>query len=135
MLTDEQLDDFRKYPAVPTSSSNPKVYFLKDGKVVGTGSIGSRYMGHITVFIDRHPESLEYFKDDWAVSILGKDAPFRFHEIMGTPLPALADEPEGRLEGITVVDCFEFDFGFCSKRYSEIEGFGAKSKSDETEPA
>lgn len=135
MLSKEQIDDFCKYPAVPSSSPNPEVYFLKDDKVIGKGIIGSRYMGHITVYLDRNPETLEYFKDDWAVAGLGKDAPFRFHGAMGTPLPAFVDEPEGRLEGISVVDCFEFDFGYCSKRYEHIEGFGAKCNPPEVENA
>jgi hypothetical protein len=135
MLSQKQIDDFVKFPAVRSSSPIPEVYFLKDDKIVGKGRIGSRYMGHITVYLDRDPETLEYFKDDWAVTVLGKDAPFRFHEVMGTPLPAFPDEPEGRLEGVTVVDCFEFDFGYTSDRYAHIEGFGVRSTAPSVETA
>lgn len=133
MLSQEQITDFQRHPAIPSSSPVPEVYFLKDDKIIGKGRIGSRYMRHTTVYLDRNPETLEYFKDDFAVAVLGKDAPFRFHEVTGTPMAAFPDEPEDRLKGITIVDCFEFDFGYASKRYSHIEGFGAKLTTPDVE--
>lgn len=125
-ISEQMMVDFHRFPAIPDSCVGDTVYFLKAGRKVATGRIGSRYMGEVTVYLTGD-DSLAYFKNDHAVKVLGKHAPFRFFQHSGWPVPAYSDEPKDRLEGISVVSGFDLDFGFASTlRYADVEGFGEK---------
>ncbi|QIG77073.1 hypothetical protein EVB32_085 [Rhizobium phage RHph_TM39] len=124
----EVNEDFIKHPATLSTS---EVYFLKDGKIVGEGRIGGRYMGIVNVY-PTNDQAFEFFKDDFILQTLDmletderkKWIHFKFHQYTGEYAGTFSDEPENRGEGLSVVDKFYFDFGIHSKRYEHIEGFG-----------
>lgn len=127
-IDDDVMQDFVRFPAVESCGSN--VYILHDDKVVGTGIVGSRYELEVTVYYEADKQP--FWKDDWAVAVLGKYAGFKFLKHDGKYFQTYSDEPESRtleLEGYAIVDKHAFDFGFASeKRYGHIEGFGKRGE-------
>lgn len=125
-VDESAINDLAMFPAIENVGN--KVYILHGDKIVGIGIVGSGHGAEVTVYYesDKHP----FWKDDWAVAVLGKHAGFKFLKYDGKYFPTYPDEPESRtlqLEDYAIVDKHAFDFGFASeKRYSHIEGFGKR---------
>lgn len=119
-LTDAQLQEANRFPAVRETTY--EVYFLKDNQVLCEGSIGSSWDNIVTVYL-RKPEAFKALANDFAVKRMGYHAGFRFSGLTGTPLRMYMDEPDDRLDGITIVDKNEFENGYCGPRYHHIRGY------------
>jgi hypothetical protein len=123
LVLDIEIDsDYIKHPAIPDNRMDD-VYFLKDNRIIGIGSVGSSYMGELVVYL-KDQASKDYFAEDFVVKTLGKHAGFRFSRLTGEYVGTYDDEPSNRADGVTIVDKFYFDIGFSGDRYKHIDGYG-----------
>ena len=127
-MLDEFSEEFTKdcvlFPAISDRLSD--VYFIYEQKIVGIGSVGSAYHGEVVVYL-KDAASQGFFKRDPYVQSVGEWAAFRFFKYTGLASVQYSDEPEDRLDGVSIVDKIEFDFGLASKkRYSDVNGYGGK---------
>jgi hypothetical protein len=118
-IDDEKLREYALYPAVDTSET--KVYFVQGSKIVGQGSVRTRYEGHITVMPDAETTA-NFFADDYALPLLGDVANLRYSPYDGAPMPGFTDEPENRHKDTIVVGKMYFDIGITPERFAHIEG-------------
>lgn len=127
-MNSERMRDLIRYPAVSSHTFQNEVYFLKNGKIVGHGVVHSSYNGAFRVGVDKtHQETVDFFKDDVPFQTLGEHASWRFDDVTGEYIGTYTDEDANRGEGLSIVDRWEFDYGYHSKlRYGDIPGFGAK---------
>ena len=123
-LTEDEMLEVQRFPAV--NSNTREVYFLKDNRVFCEGSVGSSWDGVFTIYL-RQPEAFKAFADDFAVKRMGHHAGFRFSAYTGTPMRMYLDEPDDRLDGISIVDKREFENGYCGPRYETVRGYAREA--------
>lgn len=128
--TEEQIDDFRRQPAVSPSHIQPYCYFIKNGEIAGLGRYSSFSSGHAIVEI-ADDRARDLFRDTPEYATLKDIMPIRFWQHDGTPFPMFPELPDNRFDGITIVDKWQFDFGYHSKRYESIPGFGLRRIQEE----
>ena len=98
------------------------VLFIKDNKIVGKG-ISQMAMDGIVGVCVVDDAAKEFFKDDYAVKILGwKSTFFHYFTHDGTPAMWYEDEPDGRHLGTRVVDEFSFRWGMVPESFKDVDG-------------
>lgn len=108
-----------------------EVLFIRDNQIVGLGVTrsGNPSTCHVEL---RDEAAKEFFKDDWGVKFWlsagypPKYASFKFFRSSGRYAGDDPDEPEGRCEGVTIVDKANFEHGFVRQdTFGRVPGFGS----------
>lgn len=126
--------------SVNAISSNGKVLFIKDNKVVGEGkhyiSVGDKVgvvvtSGELHDYLSNHPE-METFKNSPALRDL-KDFCIYFSEVTGGYLELKFEdcsEIDEYFEDISCVSEFEFRWGMVPDIYKDVPGFRSAIEQD-----